>query len=123
MPDVSPEVREAVNGKWRVQQIFKEKELIPPFLKGGIGGIFGAASALALLAGCGTPQKEVDLIWPLPPDPPRIKYLYSISSEDDVKEESFTKKLKETVIGREGATRIGKPYAVHADKDGRILVA
>src|SRR3972149_711409 len=123
MPDVSPEVREAVNGKWRVQQIFKEKELIPPFLKGGIGGILVAASAMALLAGCGTPQKEVELIWPLPPDPPRIKYLYSISSSDDVKKETFWKTLKEVIIGKDLASALTKPYAVHADREGRILVA
>ena len=88
-----------------------------------IGGILVAASAVVLMAGCAAPHKEVELIWPLPPEQPRIKYLYSISSEDDVKDETFGKKIKEAVIGKDAASQLIKPYAVSADRDGRIFVA
>jgi len=78
---------------------------------------------MAFITGCASTRKEAELIWPLPPDPPRIKYLYSVSSSDDVKEETFGRKLKETIIGRDAASALAKPYAVHADREGRILVA
>ena len=81
------------------------------------------ALATVVITGCASKQKDVELIWPLPPDPPRIKYLYSVSSSDDVKEETFGRKLKETIIGRDAASALAKPYAVHADREGRILVA
>src|SRR3989304_4487821 len=79
--------------------------------------------AAAIITGCAAKQKDVELIWPLPPDPPRIKYLYSVSSYDDGKEDTFGKKLRETIIGRDAASALTKPYAVHADNSGRILVA
>ena len=79
--------------------------------------------ATAIITGCAVKQKDVELIWPLPPDPPRIKYLYSVSSSDDVKEETFGRTLKETIIGKDVASALAKPYAVHADREGRILVA
>src|SRR3972149_8819905 len=79
--------------------------------------------ATIIITGCVAKQKDVELIWPLPPDPPRIKYLYSVSSSDDVKEETFGKTLKEIIIGKDAASALTKPYAVHADREGRILVA
>src|SRR3972149_8593264 len=78
---------------------------------------------IAIITGCASKQKDVELIWPLRPDPPRKKYLYSISSSDDVREETFWKTLKDIIIGKDAASALTKPYAVHADKEGRILVA
>ena len=40
-----------------------------------------------------------------------------------MREETFFRKLKEFIIGKDVASQLGKPYTVHADKDGRILVA
>ena len=67
-------------------------------------------------------KKETSLVWPSPPDKPRIEYLYSVLSSDDVNEETFGRKLKETFIRKASASSFGKPYAVHADREGRILV-
>src|SRR3989337_3543107 len=88
-----------------------------------IRNLIWVAIATALITGCAGKQKDVEIIWPLPPDPPRIKYLYSVSSSDDVKEETLGKILKEIIIGKDAASSLAKPYAVHADSEGRILVA
>lgn len=89
------------------------------------------AVALLALGGCaekGEPVKETvetpDLVWPLPPEEPRIRYVRSISSDKDIganKEGSVTG----TLFGEkapEAEQRIRKPYSVHADKNGRIFV-
>lgn len=79
---------------------------------------------LVLLSACAsTPKKEVDLVWPLPPETPRIKFIKSLSSSRDVRPTSFTSRIKSTVIGEESTAVLGKPYAVHADRKGRVLVA
>src|SRR3989337_3667774 len=88
-----------------------------------IRNLIWVVMAAAIITGCAAKQKDVELIWPLPPDPPRIKYLYSVSSSDDVKEDTFGKTLRETIIGKDAASALAKPYAVHADNSGRILVA
>ncbi|MBI4890648.1 MAG: 6-bladed beta-propeller [Acidobacteria bacterium] len=68
-----------------------------------------------------------DLVWPLPPDPPRVRYLAMIRSADDVlgkngKKMSFVERVSgKTPIREEFMLR--KPYGVAVDKSGRILVA
>ncbi|HLF85989.1 MAG TPA: 6-bladed beta-propeller, partial [Nitrospiria bacterium] len=63
------------------------------------------------------------MIWPLPPDEPRIKFIRSIYSSADIEQKSFGKSLTEFVVGADPQAKLIKPYAVHADKDGRIFVA
>ncbi|MEW6684492.1 MAG: 6-bladed beta-propeller [Nitrospirota bacterium] len=65
----------------------------------------------------------MDLVWPLPPETPRIKFIKSISSSGDVQPPSFAQRIKTTVIGDDPVASLGKPYAVHVDRTGRILVA
>jgi DNA-binding beta-propeller fold protein YncE len=67
----------------------------------------------------------VDLVWPPPPDIPRVKYLFSLSSEEDV---SGPKKrsLKDALLGIDRDrynARLVKPYGVCTDSRGRVLVA
>lgn len=82
------------------------------------------AVSLLLLVGCASaPKKDVDLVWPLPPETPRIKFVKSVSSSADVKPPSFAQRMKTTVIGEEPAAALGKPYAVHVDRKGRLFVA
>jgi DNA-binding beta-propeller fold protein YncE len=82
-------------------------------------------SLLLLLAtACAsTPKKEVDLVWPLPPEAPRIKFIKSISSSADVQRRSLAQRMKNTVIGEDPVAALAKPYAVHVDRKGRLLVA
>ena len=95
------------------------------------GPVWAALGILFLtLAGCATPENEAEapdleeLVWPLPPDQPRVKFVRSVSFRKDV-EEGVGINLADVLLGR----RVGvgeslkKPYGVHADKDGRIFVA
>jgi DNA-binding beta-propeller fold protein YncE len=88
------------------------------------------ATALLTLAGCtdtadqAKPAEEpTDLVWPLPPEQPRIKYVRSISSPADIGA-TVTRSLTSSLLGeQEQATaRMEKPYAVTADDSGRIFV-
>ncbi|MFQ5559674.1 MAG: 6-bladed beta-propeller [Nitrospinota bacterium] len=69
-------------------------------------------------------NKEPDIFWPLPPEPPRIKYLYSLQAPGDIGiGKSFWGKLKKFLIGGTGENRMVKPYAIAVDKSGRVAVA
>ena len=66
------------------------------------------------------------LVWPLPPEEPRIKYLRALFSEDQIVEaESMMSRLRDNLLGKPAKTghQLKKPYAVHADKRGRVFVA
>ena len=75
-----------------------------------------------LMACASTPSPTRDIVWPLPPDLPRIKYVKSISTSGDVEKESFMDRVKRVLVGGDPEARLVKPYAVHADKDGRVFV-
>ena len=88
------------------------------------------AATLLALAGCaGTteqakPEEEpTDLVWPLPPEQPRIRYLRSLYSSEDVGAGASTS-LVSTLLGesQEAVQKMEKPYAVSADSNGRVFV-
>ncbi len=63
------------------------------------------------------------LVWPPPPLEPRIRYLKSISTSDDIRgEKGFWRKFWEFFRGPEVHAMI-KPMAVVADSKGRIFIA
>lgn len=81
-----------------------------------------AALALMLLTSCAPPPRPPEpdnLFWPLPPDPPKIKYIKSIYNEDDI---GRVYSLKEKLFGKEYADTMARPYGVRA-RNGNILVA
>jgi DNA-binding beta-propeller fold protein YncE len=93
--------------------------------------IMAAALATALLAlgGCtgGAERREepTDLVWPLPPDPPRIQYVRSISTKEDIGAQGKTSVMG-SLFGEEDSSPVERmimPFSVHAGKDGRIFVA
>lgn len=72
--------------------------------------------------GCGPvprPPEPDNLYWPLPPDPPRVKYLRSIYSEDDI---GRVYSLKERLFGKDYFDQLARPYGVYA-RYGKIAVA
>jgi len=85
--------------------------------------------ALALLApGCSTPAPTPDpaalaaLVWPKPPEPPRIKYLQSVAGPLDWGIElSWWRRLANALIGA-SAQHFVRPSAV-AEADGVLYVA
>lgn len=93
----------------------------PVTLRRGVGILALAIAA----AGCATavPPKPVDLVWPLPPEQPRIRYVETLYRSDQFKPPS-TNWLKEVVDGPGGnqGEGMGKPYAVTTDDRGRVYV-
>lgn len=82
-----------------------------------------AAVATGGLVGCAEAPVKKDysnLVWPLPPDKPRIKYLASYSGQVDFDSDS----AKASLFGAEnGGLGLMKPYGVATNKDGsRIYV-
>ena len=77
------------------------------------------------LAGCATatPPPTPHLVWPLPPESPRIHYVESFSGADH-----FAPKgrnwIKDAVVGPDPAERerLAKPFAVTTDPQGRVYV-
>lgn len=76
--------------------------------------------AVVSLSGCAAKQSLPDLVWPDPPDKPRIKYLGSLQSKDDVSGPS----IREVLVGRDKEEAIYQPMglALSAD-DKRLYVA
>lgn len=86
---------------------------------------------LALMWGCGTSQlvpeelrrAEPTLVWPYPPEDPKIQYVKSISTPADLGiTKSFFKKVVEFFFGSTDE-RIHQPYGVTVDSSGRIYIA
>lgn len=73
--------------------------------------------------GCAPPayeKKKIDIVWPLPPEVPRIKFVHIIQTSDDIgKEMSFS----DSVFGEEERYGFTKPYGVAVDMNGRIYVS
>jgi len=82
----------------------------------------GLMTVLLIATACATPPKPVDIIWPLPPEEPRIKYVKSISSSEDVQPKGVWETIEEFITGSKSVARIAKPYAVHMDREGRLFV-
>ena len=63
-----------------------------------------------------------DLVWPLPPDPPRIRYVGSLHSSSDFKKKS--RRWTRFFLGPDKETGISlrKPYGVTTDSEGRVYV-
>ncbi|MFQ5658297.1 MAG: SMP-30/gluconolactonase/LRE family protein [Candidatus Methylomirabilales bacterium] len=66
---------------------------------------------------------EPILIWPAPPENPRIQYVRSIATPEDLGiTKSFFRRIAEFIFGK-SKERIRQPYGVAADSDGRIYIA
>jgi DNA-binding beta-propeller fold protein YncE len=83
----------------------------------------------ALCSGCQSQQTELlsrpgaSLVWPKPPETPRIRYLGAISTEADLKREvPWTEGLGNLIFGRKKIGVLVAPYAVAVDQAGRLLV-
>lgn len=72
--------------------------------------------------GCATLPEPVDLVWPLAPEKPRIRYVDSISSLEDMGRNGWSR-MKEFMFGAEPAEALVKPYGVAVDSRGRLYVS
>jgi sugar lactone lactonase YvrE len=74
------------------------------------------------IIGCAPPvvQEEFDIVWPLPPSVPRIKYVQQIRSTSDIgKQLGFS----DAIFGDSDIWGFVKPYGVAVDKNGITYVA
>ena len=69
------------------------------------------------LAGCAAKTKVPDVFWPDPPDKPRIKYLRSLQSKDDVKGRSF----REMLVGNDKVQALYQPMGLALSEDRQRL--
>lgn len=79
--------------------------------------------ALASLSGCATepPKKKdySDLVWPLPPDQPRIRFVAEYHGQSDL---GAKDDFKAALLGEEKAgLALQKPYGVTASADGKLI--
>ena len=69
-------------------------------------------------------DETVDLIWPEPPDKPRIRYLRSLTGPLDFKEKNQTAGFLNWLIGeRQEELPLLGPFAVAASRSGSVWVA
>lgn len=69
-----------------------------------------------------------DLVWPLPPNPPRIRWLGQLSKFKDVmgkkeKKQSWFERMAGVQRKEEKDKKLERPYGVAVDSQGRIFVA
>lgn len=79
---------------------------------------------MALLVGCSASKKidkENEIIWPQPPDEPRIKYLKTYDSEDNFL--SAFNIATQIIAGKTGVIHLSRPFDVCTDGKKRIYVS
>ncbi len=80
-----------------------------------------ALLVFVVLIGCaGQSALDTDLVWPIPPDKPRIQLVDIYSDNSSVGQGNF-KNFIASVTG-EGRTQLVKPYGVSVDAKGRVYV-
>ena len=81
-------------------------------------------------AGCSRPHgelfpaSEVSLVWPEPPEEPRIRCVGTLSTEKDLKKgRSWSEGFVELLFGKKEMGVLLNPYAVAIDEKGRLFIA
>jgi DNA-binding beta-propeller fold protein YncE len=85
--------------------------------------ICAAALAAIMLAGCGgakETQKESRIVWPEPPDTPRVAYLRTYRGEDDFS--GGIGGVISSLAGKKGVVKLARPFDVCLAADGRFYV-
>ncbi|HWR57921.1 MAG TPA: 6-bladed beta-propeller [Thermodesulfovibrionales bacterium] len=75
-----------------------------------------------LLTGCAPPAGETlrEIVWPLPPEKPRIKWLGAYMVARDIEEGS---RFLESLVGVDPGDRLQRPQGVTVDASGNIYTA
>ena len=71
-------------------------------------------------AGCATPAKRRDVVWPDPPEKPRIRFVQSFRTTEDL-EDSMMAKLSRSLTGSDKDTFLDQPMGVALSDDGERL--
>ena len=93
------------------------------------GALLAAALVLTFLPGCATPEpprasSAAQLVWPPPPDAPRIAYVQSISGPADVgiKLSRGTRLVRWIFGSNRGAQSLVKPFGVGLDENDDLCI-
>src|SRR5690349_7875194 len=73
-----------------------------------------------------TSERGPEIVWPVSPDAPRIRYVRSITSPNDLKlkKSSLFKRIVRKVVGLSDAnTMLVAPYGITTDSRNRLIVA
>src|SRR4051812_45736847 len=85
----------------------------------------GVDAAVAYYGDRANPDAGPELVWPAAPDAPRIKYVRSVTSPEDLKlkKTSLFKKIVKKIVGLEdGDSKLAAPYGMTTDSRGRLIV-
>lgn len=83
-----------------------------------LGAIVLAACCISLSA----LAADEELVWPLPPDKPRIKFVKTLQSEDDYSS-GLAKWFRNVILGEGSAeNKLDRPFSVAVNSEGRIYV-
>ncbi len=74
-----------------------------------------------LSAGCAKPQPQVRVLWPPPPDQPKLEWIVSFHSEDNFPK-TDAEKAAEAVLGKPDLHFFRKPIGVTSAGDGIVYV-
>ena len=100
------------------------RSLIALVIITSVGGMLGCATSDSTRSD--TTTDTSNLVWPAPPEQPRIKFVRTLFSEDQiVPPESSLSRMRDSMLGKpsKSGRQLKKPYAVHADNRGRVFVA
>jgi len=100
------------------------RSLIALVIITSVGGILGCTTSDSTRPA--TTTDTSNLVWPAPPEQPRIKFIRTLFSEDQiVPPESTLSRIRDSLLGKpsKSGRQLKKPYAVHADNKGRLFVA
>ncbi len=86
-----------------------------------IASVIAALLMALALVSCASqqPQKAPEIVWPLPPDEPKIKYVTAYYSNVDVEDKAG---IAQAMFGEENKKALKKPYGVAVDNEGSIYV-
>jgi len=91
-----------------------------------------ALALIAMLPACAShsepPFREplLPIVWPLPPDPPRVRYVTSLVGETDIRSfvhRSWWSRIWTAILGEAEPRKFVKPVDVAVDAEGTIYVA
>lgn len=106
-------------GKWR-QRLVAAVLLCGALLPGVAAGEEQPASQEQPAAQMPAPE---NLVWPAPPEPPRVRYLGSIHNPDDLgRKKGFWRKFWDVLRGEDTSEDIVRPMSVAVDSRDRVIV-
>jgi len=108
------------------------------FLSSVVRGAARLLAAIVILLGATLPadaqrvepsadSDAADLVWPLPPEAPRVRYVGELRSQQNIGKArtSFLTRVKRLLVGSDpkDAQAVNRPFDMHTDGQGRVYVS